>query len=173
MADSDAGEREQPSLSSLSIGPDDWPAVAADKIVAVVGTIRSHTVDNLTLAVRAVVYGLAAVAFSSASTVLAVVIAVRMADAYLPIGSGVGSATWAAYAFTGTLVSVLGIGAWRARSSTARPVRIAVLIDAVLVSAVLAYGAIIHEPTPRDDEPAADPAHDEAARSESAHPTFA
>lgn len=132
-----SGER-----TPLSIGPEDWPAAAADKIVAVVGTIRSHTVDNLALAARAAVYGLVAVTAGVALTVLMIVLAVRMADAYLPIGSGVGSATWAAYAFTGVLVSVLGLGAWWARTSDAKPVRAAVVVDTVLILAVTVYGVV-------------------------------
>ena len=139
MSYSGAGGREQPPLN---IVPEDWPAVAADKIVTVVGSIRSCTVDNLTLAARAVVYGLVAVTASVTLTALMIALAVRMADAYLPIGSGMGSATWAAYAFTGVLVSVLGMGAWQARSSDARPIRAAVAIDAVIILAVVFYGVI-------------------------------
>ena len=139
MSYSGTGDGERPPLS---IGPEDWPVAAADKIVNVVGTIRSYTVDNLALAARALVYGLVAITACVVLTVMMIASTVRMADAYLPIGSGVGSATWAAYAFAGVLISILGLGAWRARSSDARPVRIAVAIDVVLISAVTLYGVI-------------------------------
>ena len=129
-------------MSYSDAGGEGWPASAADKVVAVVHTIRSYTIDNLTLAVRATVYGLVAVTAGVALAVLIIALAVRMADAYLPIGNGVGSATWAAYAFTGVLVSVLGIGVWSARSSDARPIQVAVIIDAALVLTMVSYGVI-------------------------------
>ena len=139
MIDPSSGGREH---TPLSIGSEDWPATAADKIISVVGAVRSHTVDNLSLVVRAAVYGLVAVIVGVALAVLIIALAVRMTDAYLPIGNGVGSATWAAYAFTGVLISVLGLGTWRARSSTSTPIRIAVAIDFALVLAVIVYGVI-------------------------------
>ena len=139
MDDPETGEREEPPLV---IGPENWPEVAADKVVAVVGAIRSHTTDNVVRAARAAVYGLVALVAAVALLVLLTIIAVRLADAYLPVGAGVGSATWAAHAFIGALVSILGLGVWRARTSTARPVWVAVIVDAALIVAVVFYGVI-------------------------------
>lgn len=153
--------------SAFSIGPEDWPATAADHIVAGVGKIRSHTVDNLALVVRAMVYGLAAVTVCVFLAVLAVVSAVRMLDAYLPIGDGVGSATWAAHGFAGTLSLVLGLGAWRARSSTARPIVIAIVVNIALIVSTIAYGVLLRGPV---SAAAADAPESPEAQSESADP---
>jgi len=139
MADADSSERDRPPLTVV---PDEWPAAVADQIVAWVGSVRHYTVDNIVRAARALVYGLLAAAAVIALTVLFAVALVRLADAYLPIGAGVGSATWAAHGFIGLLVSVLGLGLWQARSSTARPLWIALVIDVALIIAVVFYGVI-------------------------------
>ena len=139
MADADHDSRQRPGLS---LGSDDWPATVADKIVELVDTVRAQTTDRVVFVLRAVVYCLVAAVAAVAVIVLLVIVAVRLADAYLPIGAGVGSATWAAHGFIGLLVSIIGLGAWRARTGSARPVYAALILDAVIVVAVVFYGVI-------------------------------
>ena len=127
---------------SLSLGSDDWPATVADKIVTLVDTVRVQTTDRAVFVLRAVVYCLVAAAAAIAVAVLLAIAGVRLADAYLPIGDGVGSATWAAHGFIGLLVSIVGLGAWRARAGSARPIYVALIIDAAIIIAVVFYGVV-------------------------------
>lgn len=124
----------------MGIGGDDWPTILADNVVNVVENIRSRTVDNVLLAAKAFVYGLVAIAVLIVCTILIVILMIRITDAYLPIGDGVGSGTWAAYAFTGTLTGVLGMGFWFARYSSAKPIWVALMVDTALIVGVIAYG---------------------------------
>ena len=139
MADAESAPRDRPALS---IGSDDWPATVADKIVEVVDAVRVQTTDRAVLVLRAVVYCLVAGVAAIAAIVLLAIVAVRLADAYLPIGAGVGSATWAAHGFIGVLVSILGLGAWRARTGSARPVYVALAVDVLIIVGVVFYGVI-------------------------------
>ncbi len=134
---SDSGERPR-----LSIGPDEWPSTVADKIVEVVDTVKTKTTDRVVLAVRVVVYSLVIAVTLISLMVLLVIASVRMADAYLPIGDGVGSATWAAHGFVGAFLMVLGLGAWRSRSGSARPFVIALILDLLFVIGIIFYGVI-------------------------------
>lgn len=139
MADADTDSSDRPSLS---FGSDDWPATVADKIVEVVDKVRVQTTDRAVLVLRAVVYCLVAAVAAVAVVVLLTIVAVRMADAYLPIGGGVGSATWAAHGFIGLMVSILGLGAWRARAGSAKPIYAALILDAAIVIGVVFYGVV-------------------------------
>ncbi len=139
MADAESSPRDRPALS---LGPDDWPSTVADKIVEVVDAVRVQTTDRAVFVLRAAVYCLVAAVAAIAAVVLLAIVAVRLADAYLPIGAGVGSATWAAHGFIGLLVSIIGFGAWRARTGSARPVYIAMIIDALVIVSVVVYGVI-------------------------------
>ena len=141
MAD-DAEPTRPADRPPLSLGSDDWPATVADKIVEIVDAVRVQTTDRAVLVLRAVVYCLVAGAAAVAVVVLLAIAGVRLADAYLPIGDGVGSATWAAHGFIGLLVSVVGLGAWRARTGSAKPLYAALAIDAALVVAVVFYGVV-------------------------------
>ena len=147
MAEQDHQEHKQSEKTQLNIGAEDWPAIVTDKVVETVSAVRSRTVDNLALVVRSVVYGpVAAAAFLTLFT-LAIITVVRMADIYLPIGEsgfseGLGSATWAAHALTGTLSLILGLGLWKARLSTARPIIIAVVINVVLIVSIIIYALL-------------------------------
>ncbi len=140
MADPEPNRRDRPPLS---LGSDDWPATLADKIVEVVDAVRVQTTDRVVFLLRAVVYCLVAAVAAIAIVVLVTIAAIRVADAYLPIGDGVGSATWAAHGFTGLLVSIIGLGAWRARTGSAKPLYAALILDAVIVVGVVFYGVII------------------------------
>ncbi len=139
MADAEPNRRDRPTLS---LGSDDWPATVAGKIVELVDAVRVQTTDRVVFVLRAVVYCLVAAVAAIAALVLLVVVTVRLADAYLPIGSGVGSATWAAHGFVGLLASVVGFGAWRARTGSAKPVYTAMIIDAAIVVGVVFYGVV-------------------------------
>ena len=139
MADAESTRRERPALS---LGSDDWPAAVADRIVEIVDAVRVQTTDRAVFVLRAVVYCLVAAVAAIAAVVLLAIVAVRLADAYLPIGAGVGSATWAAHGFIGLLVSIVGLGAWRARTGSARPVYFALAIDALIIVGVVTYGVV-------------------------------
>ena len=139
MADSEPPSRERPALS---LGSDDWPATVAGKIVDVVDAVRVQTTDRAVFLLRALVYCLVAGVAAIAAVVLLAIVSVRLADAYLPIGDGVGSATWAAHGFIGLLVSIIGLGAWRARTGSAKPVYAAMILDAVIIVGVVFYGVI-------------------------------
>ncbi len=99
----------------------DWPAQQADRVVAAVERIRSLTTDRAIVAARTVVFGLVISVLALAALILVVIISVRLADAYLPIGAGVGDATWAAHGFVGAAFTVLGIGAWASRHGEGAP----------------------------------------------------
>ena len=139
MAESDPTSHERPALS---LGSDDWPAAVADKIVEITDAVRVQTTDRVVFLLRAVVYCLVATVAAIAIIVLVTVAAIRLADAYLPIGSGVGSATWAAHGFIGLLVSIVGLGAWRARAGSTKPLYAAVILDAAIVVGVVFYGVL-------------------------------
>ena len=139
MADAESTPRDRPTLS---LGSDDWPATVADKIVEVVDAVRVQTTDRAVFLLRAVVYCLVAAVAAIAAVVLLAIVTVRLADAYLPIGAGVGSATWAAHGFIGLLVSIIGFGAWRARTGSARPIYVAMIVDALIILGVVLYGVI-------------------------------
>ena len=139
MADAEPSSRDRPSMS---LGSDDWPATVADKIVEIVDAVRVQTTDRVVFLLRAVVYCLVAAVAAIAVVVMLAIAAVRLADAYLPIGAGVGSATWAAHGFIGLLVSVVGLGAWRARTGSAKPIYAALIADAAIVVGVVFYGVI-------------------------------
>ena len=139
MAGAESSPRERPPIH---VGPDDWPATLADKIVEFVDVARTRTTDRVVFVVRAAVYALVAAIAAVAVVILLTIAAVRLADAYLPIGGGVGSATWAAHGFIGLFWTILGFGAWKARTGSARPIYGALILDAVLVIATVFYGVI-------------------------------
>jgi hypothetical protein len=127
---------------SLSIGGDDWPAQVTDTIVRVVDQVRSKTTDNVVLLVRAIVYGLVVVVLGLAILVMTTVALLRLADAYLPIGNGVGSATWAAHGLLGLLLSVLGLGTWMSRTGSTKPLVLAAIVDVAIILGIVFYGVV-------------------------------
>lgn len=132
------------SSKGISIGGDDLPAQAADWVVDKVDAVKRVTTDNAIVAIRAIVYGLVVAVLGAAALILLVAVLVRMADAYLPIGDGVGDATWAAHLFIGSLLTVLGLGAWASRrgEGTPKPLVLAVLLDAAIIIVVVVIGII-------------------------------
>ena len=119
---------------------DDWIVGATDSIIGYVDKARRVGTDNAVMALRAIVFGLVALVFGIAALIFTVVLLVRLADAYLPIGNGVGDATWAAHLLIGGLLSILGFGLWASRKTTSkRNVVIAGVIDIVIVVVIACY----------------------------------
>ncbi len=139
MADDEATHSADGSRRGMSIGPDDWPEQAADKVIDLVDKAKGYTTDNAIKAIRGLVYGLVILVLSGAALILTVIVLVRLADAYLPIGAGVGDATWSAHLFIGSLLTVLGLGAWGSRGGTGAPkaLYVAVIIDVVIITSVV------------------------------------
>lgn len=121
----------------------DWISGVVDAIVDNIGKVRTHGTENAVRLVRAVVYGLVALVFVAAALTLLIIIGVRLADAYLPIGAGVGDATWAAHLFIGSLLAVLGFGFWLNRKTDGlRWVNLALILDALIIVVIVCYGII-------------------------------
>ncbi|MEZ5166161.1 MAG: hypothetical protein R2695_06610 [Acidimicrobiales bacterium] len=123
---------------------DVWIAGVANRILDTVDRARELGTDNAVRirsrsGVRAGRRGV-----RTAAVIFAVVVLVRIADAYLPIGAGVGDATWAAHLFIGGLLAIVGFGCWASRrNDNLRRIGIAVGIDVAIVVVVVCY-AIIH-----------------------------
>ena len=124
-------------------GQNDWISGVVNAIVDNVDRIRTHGTENAIRLVRAIVYGLVALVFATAALSLLIIVAVRLADAYLPIGSGVGDATWAAHLFIGCLLMILGFGFWLNRKIEGmRWVNLALILDAGIIVTIICYGII-------------------------------
>ena len=132
------------STNGISIGGDDLPAQAADWVVDKVDSVKRVTTDNAVVTIRAIVYGLVVAVLGAAALILLVAVLVRMADAYLPIGNGVGDATRAAHLFIGSLLTILGLGAWASRrgEGTPTPLILAVVLDVAIIIVVVVIGII-------------------------------
>ncbi len=144
MADDQGSHDSTSAKRGISIGPDDWPEQAADKIVDLVDRVKGYTTDNAVAAIRGLIYGLVALVLGAAALILTVAILVRLADAYLPIGSGVGDATWSAHLFIGSLLTIVGLGAWGSRRGTGAPKKLylAVIIDVIIITAVVVVAIV-------------------------------
>jgi len=118
----------------------DWQSTAVDFVIDKVDLVKRLATNNAVLALRVLVFGMVAAVLAIAALVLFIVIAVRMADAYLPIGNGVGDASWAAHLFIGSMFSILGIGAWLSRKKSSRPLLIAAVLDIVIIVIIICYG---------------------------------
>ncbi len=118
----------------------DWQARLTDQIIDNVDRVKRLATDNAVLVLRGLVFGLVIMVLGFAALIMFVTIAIRMADAYLPIGNGVGDATWAAHLFVGSLLSILGLGAWLSRRTGPRPLAFAAVLDLVIVVVIVCYG---------------------------------
>lgn len=129
--------------NSVDAGPD-WSDEKAGQLVDLIDTVKSRTTDNVVIIARALVYGLVISVLALASVIILIAVLIRMADAYLPIGSGVGDAVWAAHAFIGGLLSVLGLGAWMSRRGEGAPTPLimAAAFDGLVILAIVVYGII-------------------------------
>ena len=129
--------------SETTPAENDWISGVVDAIVDNIDKVRTHGTENAIRAVRAVVYGLVGLVFVIAALTLLIIIGVRLADAYLPIGAGVGDATWAAHLFIGSLLAVLGFGFWFNRKTDGlRWVNLALILDALIIVVIVCYGII-------------------------------
>ncbi|MCQ3814930.1 MAG: hypothetical protein KTU85_11025 [Acidimicrobiia bacterium] len=121
----------------------DWISGVVDIIVNAIAKTRTYGTENAIRAVRALVYGLVALVFIAAALILIIIIGVRLADAYLPIGAGVGDATWAAHLLIGGLLAILGSGFWFNRKSEGmRWVNLALILDVGIIVVIICYGII-------------------------------
>lgn len=129
--------------SETTPAENDWISGVVDAIVDNIDKVRTHGTENAIRVVRAVVYGLVALVFVAAALTLLIIIGVRLADAYLPIGAGVGDATWAAHLFIGSLLAILGFGFWFNRKTDGlRWINLALILDALIIVAIVCYGII-------------------------------
>ncbi len=144
MAEEDTPETtERPAPSTApSTGSDDWPAQAADTVVRVIDQVKAKTTDNVVLLVRAIVYGFVIFVLGMAVVTMTTIALLRLTDAYLPIGHGVGSATWAAHGLLGLLLSILGLGAWISRTGSMKPLIFAAMIDIAILIGIVFYGVV-------------------------------
>lgn len=144
MVESSAPNDPLTSQSVAASGADDWTMKAADFVIDTVDQVKSKTTKPAIYATRGVVYGLVLMALLPALLVLSVAILIRMLDAYLPIGAGVGSATWAAHLVVGLIFSLLGIGFWQARTATnpTRPIIITAVIALIIVVIIVTGGVV-------------------------------
>ena len=122
---------------------DDWIANAANSILDVVDKAKTNGTDNAVRAIRGLVFGLVAMVFGIAAIIFLVAIMVRLADAYLPIGAGVGDATWAAHLFIGGLLTIIGFGLWGSRRTDhLRRLGLAFGLDAAIIITIVCYAVI-------------------------------
>ena len=129
--------------SETAPAENDWISGVVDAIADNIDKVRTHGTENAIRVVRAIVYGLVALVFVTAALTLLIIIGVRLADAYLPIGAGVGDATWAAHLFIGSLLAILGFGFWFNRKTEGlRWINVALILDALIIVAIVCYGII-------------------------------
>jgi hypothetical protein len=116
------------------------PAALTDHVIDTVDRIKEKTTDKAVLALRVLVFGLVISVLAIATLLMLVIMLVRIFDAYLPIGAGVGDATWAAHGFAGVIFCVLGIGAWLSRRTNSRPFVFAAILDLIFIVVIICYG---------------------------------
>lgn len=116
------------------------PTALTDRVIDTVDRVKEKTTDNAVLASRVLVFGLVISVLAVATLLMTVIMLVRLFDAYLPIGAGVGDATWAAHGFTGIIFCVLGLGAWLSRRGSTKPLAFAGIVDLVFIVVVVCYG---------------------------------
>ena len=100
-------------LSTTRVRTDDWPAQATDTIVKVVGTASDKVTGPVTTAARALVFGLFAAILGTAVVTLLSILAVRVANNYLPDAWVGEEHVWAAHLLIGLVFSILGLILWR------------------------------------------------------------
>lgn len=136
MAEDTATSENPPAQADMVSG-------LVDRVLDTIDRVREVGTENAVRAVRALVFGLVAVIFLIASVIFLVVVLVRLADAYLPIGTGVGDATWAAHLYIGGSLSVLGLGFWSSRRNTGMGrVVMALIVIAVASTAIWVYAGV-------------------------------
>ena len=104
---------DQVDLSTTRVRTDDWPAQATDTIVKVVGTASDKVTGPVTTAARALVFGLFAAILGTAVVTLVSILAVRIANNYLPDSVFGEEHVWAAHLLIGLVFSISGLILWR------------------------------------------------------------
>ena len=102
-------EHHTPSLPSLA-DLDDLPTKGADAVDAVVDFIQTKAVRPLTLATRAIVFGIIVLAASIIVLTLASITLVRLLTVYIP-----GNRVWVSDLIVGVIFVVAGILLWTQR----------------------------------------------------------
>jgi hypothetical protein len=95
-----------PSLAAL----DDLPTKGADVVDAVVDFIQNKAVRPLTLATRAIVFGIIVLVASVVTVSLLSITLIRLLTVYIP-----GNRVWVSDLIVGVLFVVVGILAWSKR----------------------------------------------------------
>jgi len=95
-----------PGLSAL----DDLPVKGADAVDAVVDFIQNKAVRPLTLATRAIVFGLIVLTAAIVTLTLVAIIAIRILTVYIP-----GNRVWVSDLIVGAIFVAGGIAAWTQR----------------------------------------------------------
>jgi hypothetical protein len=95
-----------PGLAAL----DDLPAKGADAVDAVVDFIQNKAVRPLTLATRAIVFGIIVLTAAVITLTLVAITAIRVLTVYIP-----GNRVWVSDLIVGAIFAAGGIAAWTQR----------------------------------------------------------
>lgn len=102
-------ENHAPSLPSMA-ALDDLPTKGADAVDAVVDFIQNKAVRPLTLATRAIVFGIIVLTASIVTLTLIAITAIRFLTVYIP-----GNRVWVSDLIVGVVFVVGGLVAWSLR----------------------------------------------------------
>ena len=102
-------EHHAPSIPGMS-ALDDLPVKGADAVDAVVDFIQNNAVRPLTLAARAVVFGIIVLTAAVVTLTLLSITLIRVLTVYIP-----GNRVWVSDLIVGTLFLAGGIAAWTQR----------------------------------------------------------
>jgi len=101
-----------PGLAAL----DDLPTKGADAVDAVVDFIRTKAVRPLTLATRAIVFGIIVFTAAVISLTLVAITAIRLLTVYIP-----GNRVWVSDLIVGVVFVAAGVVAWTQRIDRSAP----------------------------------------------------
>ena len=96
-------------VTTANAAQTDWGAVATDKFVTTVDTVKQRTTGPLLKAARALVYGLVILVAAIMLVILLIAGLVRALDVVLP------GNVWAAHLVSGILCLIIGMFAWSKR----------------------------------------------------------
>ena len=102
-------EHQAPSLPSMA-ALDDLPTKGADAVDAVVDFIQNNAVRPLTLATRAIVFGIIVLTASIVTLTLVAITLIRVLTVYIP-----GNRVWVSDLIVGGLFVIVGFVAWSQR----------------------------------------------------------
>lgn len=104
-----------PSLPSLA-GLDDLPAKGADAVDTVIDFIQNKAVRPLTLATRAIVFGIIVLTASIITLTLLSITMIRLLTVYIP-----GNRVWVSDLIVGVVFVAAGVAAWTRRIDRSAP----------------------------------------------------